>query len=359
MDKADIYNDAYPLIAAAQQSIAVWGAGEHGQWLARQLGERCVGFIDSNPLKVGTTILGLPVTPPEAVDTVKAESIWIAVLSDAGSIAHELERHGRVQGSGYEIPFRRGKLLQIVNDWLPQAIAFLNGLQIEGRDVLEIGSGGRFFLAATLIHVGASRVEVTDAAPYATDALQREIPELQAYLDILRNRWPNRITADLGFEEVISRITVTPDAISSAKLPHAVKSVDIVANTGVMEHVAQPAATFKEIARILRPKGLALCLAIGIHDHRANARDGLFTPWSFLEETSWEERPENRYHQNRCRPADFRRMCATAGLRIVRDRTDIDHRLDTKDVDRFAPAFRTFSLLELRELNHWLAAEHG
>jgi len=359
MDNQDIFNDAYGLLENANGRIAVWGAGEHGQWLARQLGPRCVGFIDSNPLKVGQTILGLPAVAPHEMDHLRADSIWIAVLSDAGSIAHELEQHGRLSGQGYEIPFRRGKLLQILGDWLPQATAFLNDLPIAGREVLETGSGGRFFLAMTLLHLGAARAEVTDAVVYPADTLDRESPLLSDYLVELRRRWPCRATAEMSFDALVNRISLRPEAVSSTALPYASETFDAVVNTGVMEHVFCPDEAFGEMARVLRPGGLALCLAIGIHDHRANVRNGEYSPWSFLEATTWDEIPDNRYHQNRCRPADFRRMCEAAGLKIIRDRTDVDHRLTADNAAQFAPKFQGYSLLELRELNQWLAAERA
>lgn len=357
MDNQDIFDEALPMIAAARGRIAIWGAGLHGQWLARQLGNRCAGFVDSNPLKAGTSILGLPVTSPEALDLVDADSVWIAVLSDAGSIAHALEHRGRTEGKGYEFPFRRGKLLQVLSDWLPQASAFLSDLPLEGRSALETGSGGRFFLAMTLLHAGAARVEVTDAAVYPADTLEREAPLLKDYLSELRTRWPQKPTANRSFDDMMSRLTMLAAEVSTTSLPHAAGSVDAVVNSGVMEHVFEPAKAFTEMARVLRPGGLALCLAIGIHDHRYNARDGKFSPWTFLEETTWADNPDNRYHQNRCRPADFRQMCGDAGFNILRDRTDVDHRLSADDVKRFASAFQGYSLLELRELNHWLAAE--
>jgi len=46
-----IRQDALPCTRAVHaERIAVWGAGDLGRWLAAELGERVVAFIDANPL---------------------------------------------------------------------------------------------------------------------------------------------------------------------------------------------------------------------------------------------------------------------------------------------------------------------
>lgn len=353
-----IRSEAAPLLAAtpAERRVVVWGAGELGHWLMEALGERGVAFVDANPAKHGREIVRRPVHPVEELGTLACDEVWVAVLSDVQAIRDRLRARGLAEGRDFHVPFAKGKEKQ-VQDALPRMLDFLGCVDVAGREVLEVGFGGQLFLAATLVHRGAARVLVSDVEPQ-TAAL--EAPERRAeWLAFLRHLARAHGPAPAAPEALLERIAVHPAGVSASRPPFERASFDLVASTGVLEHVDDPRAAIEGFARVLRPGGLALALAVGIHDHRANDPRAPFTPWSFLSvsDEAWGSPAANAYHQNRWRAVDFERCFVEHGFDLVRVDKTADPRLGPDEARRFDPRFRDgYSLRELSELDLWLAA---
>jgi len=351
---AAIQSQASELLAeAGERRVVVWGAGELGCWLMGELGDAGVGFVDTNPAKVGTRIAERWVWSPEKLEELIFDEVWISVLSDSAGIEERLAE----RGIPHRLAFPGGKRLQ-VQDQLPRTLDFLGGLDLAQREVLEVGSGGQLFLALTLAHLGARRVVISDVGPLG-NALETRRDQWRAFLEHLERVHPTGAEA----AELLARIELESEGVDAARLPYPDGHFDIVANTGVLEHVDDPARAIAEFARVLRPGGLALCLAVGIHDHRANDPSSGFTPWSFLEVggAEWRALGSGPYHQNRWRAVDFLRAFEGTGFEPLRTRTTRDPRLREEHRPRFAPEFRAgaYTLEELAELDLHLVARRG
>lgn len=349
--------DARPLLAGlTDERVVVWGAGELGSWLMRRLGRHGVAFVDRNPTKHGAHIADRSVHPVEELEGLAWDEVWVSVLSDVEAVREELRARKLVEGRGFRVPFPSGKRLQFL-DQLPRTLEFLGAFDLGGRSVLEVGFGGQLYFSLTLLHLGARRVTVTDVAAQ-TGALEGRRDEWLSFLEHLgRQHAGGQCRARP--EALLGRLVIHSEPASASRLPFPARSFDAVVNTGVMEHVDDPERAVAEFSRILRPSGLALCAAIGIHDHRSNDPDSGYTPWSFLcyGDELWAALGDDAYHQNRWRAVDFERAFRRHGFEVLAARAVADRRLDAAQVQDFAPRFRDgYSLKQLSELDLYLAA---
>ncbi len=334
----------------AGERIVVWGAGELGRWLMHELGSNGASFVDTNPTKLGELIADRLVHSPDGLDELDFDEVWVSVLSDSSGIAEQLAE----ANVPHRLVFPSGKRLQ-VQDQLERTLEFLRGHDLAGREVLEVGCGGQLFLALTLLHLGAKSVRISDVGPLG-DILEARDSEWRAFLAYLERIQPAGHDAD----ELLARIELEDEALDAAHLPFADSSFDAIVNTGVMEHVDDPRGAINEFARVLRPDGLALCLAIGIHDHRSNDPKAEFTPWSFLtlDSAEWSRLGGGAYHQNRWRCVDFTRCFEATGFRVLAAEAVCDARLTVGEVREFAPEFKDrYTRDELAELDLFVAAK--
>ncbi|HED65146.1 MAG TPA: methyltransferase domain-containing protein [Planctomycetes bacterium] len=321
-----------------------------------ELGDRGVAFLDANPTKHGTEIAGREVLPVEELGAVEFDLLLVAVLSDSEGIRDRLRAAGLEEGRDFALPFPSGKRLQVL-DSLPRTLSFLERFDLTGREAVEVGFGGQLFLALTLLHRGVSRVVVTDVEAQL-GALERREGEWRSFLADLARAAPGR-ARDEEPGRILERIEIHSTPTRAEDLPFDDASFDLVANTGVMEHVDDPGGAIDAFARVLRPGGLALCLAVGIHDHRANDPAAPFTPWSFLVSTEdeWRELGRSAYHQNRWRAVDFERAFEERGFDLLARDCIVDPRLGPAEARRFAEPFRSgYSLTQLAELDLDLGA---
>jgi SAM-dependent methyltransferase len=336
---AEIKREAAPLVEEARgKRVCIWGAGKLGIWLASQLGENAKGFIDSNPLKVGQSISGLPVLSLEETLQRDFDQILITVLSDAQAIKDELAARGLCSGSDFRIAFPGAKRRQILHE-LPTLLSMLDGLEAGGGRALEVGFGGQLYLALMLLPKGVGEIVLSDVSPQTT-ALEDRMEEWQWFLGVLREK--GACAQSIRDEEIFARISIHPHGLEAEALPFPDRSFDIVANRGAMEHVADPQQVIREFARILRPGGAAVCLSIGIHDHRSNDPNSGFTPWSFLtySDDDWSHFQKCAYMQNRWRGRDFREAFKAAGFSISKIDNIIDPRLGEDEIRRFDAKYR-------------------
>jgi len=355
----ELAEEAGPFIEAARgRRNLVWGAGLHGQWLMERLGASGIGFIDSNPLKQGTTIIGRPVHAPAELAALACDRILVAVLSDHGSLAWQLREKGLAEGRDFDVVFPSGKLLTF-RDWLPRYVDFLRDFDLRDKTALEVGSGGQFFLGLLFAFLGAKRVIVTDIASYSSDHFPKTRPLFRRCAALLAERYP-LLAADpsIDADTLIDRLEPVSEPVAASDLPFARASFDVVYSTGVMEHVSDPEAAIGAFARVLKPSGLAFSFAVGIHDHRANVPGSGFSKWRFLAvpEHEWAMHRANPYHQNRWRCVDFRRAFARHGFVVEKEWSTPDPSLTAEEIASFQPEFRHYSHRELCEMDLWLAA---
>jgi|GEM_PF-3803401 len=352
-----IRQDALPAVRQARAGrIAVWGAGDLGRWLANQLGSRVSCFLDMNPLKQGLICDELPVLHPNQLAGAPIDQVWVSVLSDAEGIVDWLLERG-FDKDQIVLAFPTGKIRQTMS-LLPRTLRFLSGVDLEGQTLLEVGFGGQLFLALTLLWRGADRVYVTDVEP-ALQTIARRRDTWERYLSALSAEFGDYRVGSGDPYALLDRIEIHPQGVSATELPFEDGRFDGVVSTGVMEHVTGPDRAIGEFSRVVRPGGVALSLAVGIHDHRANDPKSGFTPWSFLEESpqQWAARASTAYYQNRWRAVDFKRAFEGRGFETLAYETRVDTSFEQGDVPRFAPEFRlNYTHQELAELDLYLAS---
>jgi len=340
------------------EKVVVWGAGLLGRWLMEKLGNNGVGFIDNNPTKEGTKILGRKVYSPAHIEDIHFDKVWIATIADMESISYWLSDRGLEEKKDFEIIFKKGKLYQFL-DRLDEYNSFLDGTTFEGNIALEVGSGGHLFLSLLLLYCGAEEVTVTDAVPHRDKIMSRYMDQYREFVKALRRRLPDKDFHGEECEVLCRRVRIIEEPISACELPCESSGVDIICNSGVMEHINEPRRAIEEFWRVLRPGGLAICLAIGIHDHRSNDPHSGFNPWSFLEysEDEWRMFGQNPYHQNRWRAVDFKNAFIKTGFSIYKYKTDINNSLTQDQFEKFDRKYKKYSLRDLCEMNLWIAAE--
>ena len=154
----------------------------------------------------------------------------------------------------------RGSLVRNMEKWrnkLNRVENFFGAISSSfvGKDILEIGAydGGTAYALASL---GANRVLATDmAAYYITQTPGGEVSEEAI---AAKNRDLSRLRdtyAKVVSEQVASRVSFQEDDICASSVPY--QSMDVVVSWEVLEHLTQPQDAFREIARILKPGGLA------------------------------------------------------------------------------------------------------
>jgi SAM-dependent methyltransferase len=157
--------------------------------------------------------------------------------------------------------------------------------------ILEIGPGanlGALFCFVASDYTNVAGVDIAAAEPPATGFYS----SLRDYLSCVGSwRWWRQFATasfpNVTFPTLADRFNVE-DAlrqidyrapVSSAALPFADQSFDVVFSVAALEHVADPGATVAEVRRILKPGGLAIHEIDLVHHGSAD-------PLKFLE---WEE----------------------------------------------------------------------
>jgi len=129
------------------------------------------------------------------------------------------------------------------------------GVSVAGKRVLEIGSGASNGPGYALVAMGAARVVCHE--PYVRFDVGLDAQNLAA----MTTRFPK---VKFNVVHRLKTLETVPD-----------HCVDIVVSNSVLEHVADPAALFADLGRVLAPGGVML--------HRVDYRDHFFKyPFHFL-----------------------------------------------------------------------------
>ena len=69
----------------------------------------------------------------------------------------------------------------------------------------------------------------------------------------------------VDFDQMVPGVTLLKRDVTDTGLPD--RSVDVVMSRSVMEHIAEPVAMYREMSRILRPKGYFIFLTANLWDY--------------------------------------------------------------------------------------------
>jgi SAM-dependent methyltransferase len=180
-----------------------------------------------------------------------------------------------------------------------------------GREILEIGPGGNFGLAAVLLGFGARRVVCLDLDRLCFDS---GIPA--PLFDELNRRFAGRLESCV--ERSDDRCLLPAERFTYRvgtgieRAPFAAASFDFIFSCACLEHVERPDAALAEMHRLLRPGGRMLH-QIDFRDHRDFARPLEFLRYS---PAAWRWICTGA-HLNRWRPSRFREAFGAAGFRTL------------------------------------------
>lgn len=243
------------------------------------------------------------------------------------------------------------------------------GLSLDGKTAVEVGTGWYPVLPILLYLLGAERVVTIDLNPWLTPrTLADTLAGVRGVLDRLADDF--EMPADLvqdRFETAASRAETAADvraALTSFGIEYWVpcdagatglpaRSIDLIVSTNVLEHVPGPVIEriLAESRRILTPGGL-IAHHINPGDHFSNGDDRIHTAhflrysprsWYFIGGSGV------AYH-NRLRGVDYVRLFRRAGLSLTHTYESIDERAlaDLRsEKARVHASFRGYSAEEL------------
>jgi ubiquinone/menaquinone biosynthesis C-methylase UbiE len=249
--------------------------------------------------------------------------------------------------------------------WLCETIGTL-----EGKVVLEIGSGWEPLIPLLFSLCRVRRVYLTDLTPLldkgtvlgALDSFRSNKKRILEKLNI----------APLDFEQMLcSQASSVGDFLEAHRFTYlapcdcrhlALKpsTLDIVTSRSVFEHIPPPVidGILKETYRLLKPGGM-MCHFIDNSDHWEHG-DKRISRLNFLRFTDNAFRwtcLNSLHYQNRLRHNEYVEMLQKRGFEIVRARRNIDARsVEALATLHVAPRFRRFSAEELATVDSYLLA---
>jgi SAM-dependent methyltransferase len=199
------------------------------------------------------------------------------------------------------------------------------GVSLEGRHVLELGSGQYARLALHMLKRGARRVTLVDlyAVPLSDPAHRKMLLEDCAQLG-------------LDAADAFARIDVHSVDFLTMPVPAPSERPDIITSLAVLEHVQDPAAILAACGKWLAPGGKTIHI-IDLRDHNLQFRypfemltysDWMWRRWLDLRGGFHVNRWRAHQHLNALAAAGFAQVTYEAmrvdkdGLRAVRNRLD-------------------------------------
>ncbi|HEX9780150.1 MAG TPA: methyltransferase domain-containing protein [bacterium] len=210
---------------------------------------------------------------------------------------------------------------------LPVLRALLEGTGAPaGKTVLELGPGQTPDMLVAALLLGASKAVAMDVAPYL-DGSARDPGTYAGTRRWLADALERGALPGAGTcrpERLDPSGPIPPDVLhldlyDGTRLPLEPDSVDVIWSKSVLEHVKDPRAVFKELARVLRPGGV-MCHIIDLRDHY-HLNPGM--DWlRFLRYSPrlWELMTSRRSSwANRLRASEWRTLIEECGLALMRD----------------------------------------
>lgn len=202
-------------------------------------------------------------------------------------------------------------------------------------DVLELGPGGSIGVALQFLGAGARSVTCIDVEPLLSGTAE----EYDALVP--------------GGSALKERITYRcPDSVTTTDLPSG--SFDFVYSGACLEHIDDPAAAVRTIARVLKPGG-ATSHQIDMRDHTDFDRPLDFLRYS---DRAWKMATSRRIYTNRWRMSDWISAFRREGLVVDEERTTANILAEVSDTDRvwMHERFASRPLDDLSAVGLWIVA---
>lgn len=254
-------------------------------------------------------------------------------------------------------------LLQI--QWLRDTLGTL-----EGKTILEIGSGWELLIPMLFSLCGVERVYLTDLTPLLDkETLAGSLESFRAnkkpILDALRtdaHDFDSRFSSEIdSVEEFLADhrfVYLAPCDCRNLSLKSS--TLDVVTSRSVLEHIPPPVVEgiFQESYRLLKPGGL-VCHFVDNSDHWEHG-DKSISRVNFLRYSDRTFRLtylNSLNYQNRLRHSQYIDMLRRAGFDLLRAEPVIDARaVKALDTLPLSAAFRRFSAEDLATTDSYLLA---
>jgi SAM-dependent methyltransferase len=196
---------------------------------------------------------------------------------------------------------------QLPDDSFRERYAYMcqSGISLDGRHVVEIGSGRYARMALRLLKVGARRVTLVDFY-----AMPLNHPDQR---DQLRD---DCRSLGLNWDDVLTRVQIICGDILNLSPQMIGEPADLVMSSAVLEHVRDPQAILSRCHDWLCPGGVTLHM-VDLRDHNFHFRYP-FEMLTYSDET-WDRWLNMRggFYVNRWRAHDHLMALANAGFELI------------------------------------------
>jgi len=357
------------------KKIILFGAGKGSEEfiaLRHQLapGSSIEAVIDNDASLWGKVFIDQLITSPDRLQEVEFDKIVVTSISGRDAIAAQLTAFGLRQHDDFILigrypcnPTNNFRLL----------LQHCSGTDfLKDSHCLHIGPGGFLGIEALLFSFGAAHIHSIDKFSFAIDfpdvtkemgqyrALNKSLVELSESPQTLRVR--QQRFADL-FIAASNQTRICTDKIAYhypvdvCELPFAEHQFDLVLSFAVLEHILDPTTAVRQLARVLRPGGLALHSII-TRDHRSFSAIQGFSPFSFRSypQEEWLAITTRKFPQNRLLPVEWKTIFEQNGFTIEKYQIGERRSLPQEEREQFHCDFHRFSLEELGECDCLIVA---
>jgi SAM-dependent methyltransferase len=352
--------------------IVMFGAGKGAEEFFHYLDEatfypatEVAAIADNDASHWGKTLGGIPIIDPRSLLTKEFDKIVVTSVSGREAISSQLDKMGFAAGKDYILI---GRYPSGYLDNFIRLLEIVPPESIKGRRCLHIGPGGFLGLEALLYSIGAEFVCSVDK--FSFNVHYPEITKVASdYLrikeDMILPAISNRIEHEIAMERFHrlfvsenGRMYLDQDKISyhypmdACSLEFDDNQFDLVISFAVLEHVAEPESSIREMVRVLRKGGIGFHTIV-TQDHRSFSKIDGYYPFSFREysEEAWRRISMRKFYQNRLLPIEWKRLCQASGLIVERYDSGQELDLSPQVSSTFHSCFKRFSKKELSQIN--------